>query len=107
MRIEAALQEILTRALELPWDHHLYLKLGDISLQQEVFVLNDNEENERDIDDEPLHATGSGFKYYLSMQDVQSVVENLQAQIGKPSPLQLLEALKHYHINDSFIEIKG
>jgi len=41
------------------------------------------------------------------MQDVQSIAENIQAQIKNPSPGQILEAIKHYHAKDGFIQIKG
>ena len=106
MRVETTLQKILITALDLPWDHHLYLETGLIALQHKALVLNDDEEVERNDKDEPIYATSRGFSYYLNMQDVQSVVENARSQVNEPSLAQLFEALKHYHDRDSYIEFK-
>jgi len=95
--MKATLNEIIERVESLPWDHDLYVAEGELSLDSIAAV----------IEDDGVSDTFEELKYFLTMQDVQSIAENLQAQIKKPSSGQILEAIKHYHANDAFIQIKG
>ena len=74
MRIEQSLNEILKSLDDLPWDHQLYVKdqnLDDVNAL--ALVLNDDDEVERDEDDEPEFATSQGYRYFLSIADLQSI----------------------------------
>lgn len=108
MRYQGILTEILTKAADLPWDHHLYLQEGcHISEDTHALVLNDDEEFERDAYDEPLYATEHGMKYCITIQALQDIISNLQQQVSNPTDKALLAAFKHYVENDAFIEIAG
>jgi len=97
LSMKATLNEIIERAESLPWDHDLYVSDGELSLDSIAVV----------IEDDGVSDTFEDMNYFLSMQDVQSIAENIQSQINKPSSGQVLEAIKHYHANDAFIQIKG
>ncbi len=93
--MKGSLKEIIERIHELSWDHDLYIAPGEISLSTEVAVVDDDGESD----------TFEGLHYYLSIQDIQSIAENLQAQSNSPNPSQILEAIKYYHANDAFIQV--
>lgn len=90
------LEDILNQIQELPWDHDLYVTSTDLSLGQEVGVFDDEYEPEEK----------SALKYYLTIQDVQSVIENIEAQVINPTQQQKLMAIKHYHANDAFMQVQ-
>lgn len=95
--MKATLNEIIERVESLPWDHDLYVSGGELMLDSIAAV----------IEDDGVSDTFEEMKYFLSIQDVQSIAENLQTQINKPSSGQILGAIKYYHANDAFIQIKG
>ena len=106
MRLETTLGEVLQKAGELPWDHHLYVpRTEQLMISSPVIVLNDDEEVERSINNEPLYTESTNVKYLLYLSAVQDVVENLQKQVNNPSIEQLFEALKYYVEKDAFIKI--
>ncbi|WP_444888650.1 DUF7716 domain-containing protein [Microbulbifer sp. JMSA008] len=108
MILETSLIEILKSLDELPWDHQLYLSSGGISsLESMALVLSDDDEIERDSEDEPLYATERQYQYYLGIQDLQGIKDNLQSQSPIESIEELVAAINFYHENDAFICINS
>ena len=95
--MKATLNEIIERVESLPWDHDLYVSEGELKLDSIGAV----------IEGDGVSDTFEELKYFLTMQDVQSIAENIQTQIKKPCSGKILEAIKYYHANDAFIQIKG
>ena len=95
--MKGSLEEIIDRIHELAWDHDLYVAPGELTLITKTVVIEDDGEND----------TFEGFQYYLSIQDIQSITENLQAQINKPNRNQILAAIKYYYANDAYFQVKG
>ncbi len=95
--MKGVLKEIIDQIESLEWDHFLYLARAELTLDSPVAV----------IEDDGVSEIFEGMPYFLSVQDVQSIAENLHAQIDSPGPSQILEAIKHYHANDAFIQVQG
>jgi hypothetical protein len=93
MEMKTTLQQIISDIETLEWKHLLFVSEGELSLDTMVAVLEDDGVSEE----------FDGMYLYLSVQDVQSVIENLRAQKNSPSTEQALQAIKHYHANDAFI----
>ncbi|MCG7537561.1 hypothetical protein [Pseudoalteromonas sp. OOF1S-7] len=103
MRVEYSFFEVLDLLDKLPWDHHLYLKSESLSgLQVSVLVLNDDDELERDENDEPSYASSKGYRYFLSVADLQDIKENLAIQKPSWSCSDLVIAIDYYHKNDAY-----
>ena len=106
MRIETSLNDMLERANELPWNHHLYApKEEALRLDSPVIVLNDGEEIERGESDEPVFTESRSMEYVLGIAAVQDIVGNLQRQTSNPSLQEKYQALLYYLSNDAFIRI--
>jgi len=97
LNMKVTLNELIERVESLPWDNDLYVAEGELKLDSVVAV----------IEDDGVSDTFEELKYFLTVQDIQSIAGNIQAQIKNPSPGQILEAIKHYHANDVFIQTKG
>ncbi|GAB2888946.1 hypothetical protein ACCI51_19175 [Microbulbifer echini] len=95
--MKGVLKEIIDNVESLEWDHDLYVAEGELSLDSPAAV----------IEDDGVSETFEGLQYFLSVQDIQSAVENLRTQISNPNSGQVLEAIKHYHAYDAFIQFQG
>lgn len=95
--MKGSLREIIERVESLEWDHLLFAPGDELSLITPVAV----------IEDDGITEVYEGMRYFLGVQDVQSIVKNLQQQILKPDPEQILKAIKYYHENDAFINVQG
>lgn len=93
--MKGSLKEIIDQVHELSWNHDLYVTSGELTLVAEVAVIEDDGESD----------TFEGLHYYLSIQDIQSIAKNLEAQTNSPKPSQILEAVKYYHANDAFLQV--
>ncbi|QFT87264.1 hypothetical protein FIU87_01180 [Bacillus sp. THAF10] len=66
-----------------------------------VFLFNlDDLEDDEEL---PKFALDNGFKYVLSIADVQDIVDNAQQQLLECSELELFQAFHYYIKNDAFI----
>lgn len=105
MRLHDNLSDILAKAADLPWDHHVYLHEGaPFAPSTRALVLNDDDEYERDDEGEPLYATSLGMKYCLTVQNLQDIVSNLNQQISNPDSKALVAALEYYVEHDAYVE---
>ena len=95
--------DVLKNPKDFPWNHALYMALGDPSLYMPVLVLDpDDVENPDDPDDDPVLAKVNGFKYALMMQDVEGVVVNAQSQKIEIDENDLMTAFLYYLRNDAY-----
>ena len=68
-------------------------------------VLDDDTEEDRGSDDEPIYPTSIGYKSFLSVSDLQSIKSNLLQQNSEAGLNELISAAKYYYENDAFINI--
>ena len=94
--MKGKLKDVFTIISNLPWDSDLYVENGDLALDSNVVVAAENNTSDH-VD---------GFRYYLTIQEVQDVVENLEQQTGDLSFEMILKAVEHYFVNDSYINIR-
>lgn len=64
--------------------------------------LNRSPEEEREVR-ENFHR--QGFSPYLSKEDIEDIVDNLDQQMDSPRIEKYLEAMRFFKKNDAFIEI--
>ena len=96
------LAKVLLKIEDLPWEYALYIPAADAtwSVDMKCMVL-DPEETD-DPDDDPDIAKENGFKYALTISDVQDVVENTHAQKKHVDLKVLIDAIKFYYNNGAF-----
>ncbi|MDA8453805.1 hypothetical protein M4R22_03410 [Acidovorax sp. GBBC 3334] len=47
----------------------------------------------------------SGFQPYLTKEDIEDVIFNLEEQVENPTFNEKLKAIRYFHENDAFIEM--
>lgn len=93
---------ILEHADTIPWNLALYLPENcewDLNTEASVLDPNDCADDQED----PPFAMANGLVYALSIQDVQSVVENARQQLSRIHLDDLLRALEYYFHHDAFV----
>ncbi len=95
--MKETLRGIIAQIESLQWDHVLYVDSFELELETPVAVT----------EDDGVSDSFGGLQYYLPVQDVQSIVENLQVQVARPDEHQILQAIKYYHEYDAFIRIES
>nr|WP_208598943.1 hypothetical protein [Photobacterium angustum] len=76
-------------------------------MSSRILIIDDELEEKRDDDDEPIYPIEKGYKNFLSVADLQSVKSNLHEQKTDFSSRELLSAVKYYYENDAFIQINS
>nr|WP_136252536.1 hypothetical protein [Ningiella ruwaisensis] len=104
MRLEQSLEITLNSIDNLPWDHQVFITDFSLSnMGQLVLVIDDDEEAERDLNDDPVFATSRGFRSFLSVKQLQEIKENLVNSEYDFSVEKFVEAILYYHKYDAFI----
>jgi hypothetical protein len=82
------LAEVLQQAEQVPWDHTLYLDpQRPWHANTRCVLLDPDDVEDPETDDEPVFAQQHGFRYALTMRDIQGIVENAREQrAGVPIP---------------------
>lgn len=106
MRLELTLKQALNSLDQFSWDHDLYVKDKNL-IDQNVLILDDEVEIDRDENDEPSYAINNGFHYFLSICSLQDVAENLKSQKEMFTYEDLVSAIEFYYQNNSFIKINS
>ncbi|CAI2160475.1 Uncharacterised protein [Serratia fonticola] len=105
--ITLKLAEVLDNPEGIDWRHALYLPSNKETWNINVLALvmdpDDVDSDEPDAD--PEEVKKMGYMYVLTMQDVNSVVENIREQKNIISSEELYEALMFYYRNDAFIVV--
>ncbi|WP_295890652.1 hypothetical protein [uncultured Vibrio sp.] len=76
-------------------------------MSSRILIIDDDLEEERDDEDEPIYPIEKGYKSFLSVADLQSIKSNLLEQNPGFSEGELLSAVKYYYENDAFIVINS
>ncbi len=100
-----SLSEVLAGVDALPWKFALFVPKGELVLTTPVLVL---DPNDAEPDEEaPAEALAQGMRYFLSIQEVRSIRDNLEMQRpgAGQDPKLVCAALAHYEFNDAFMEL--
>lgn len=79
----------------------IFANRGSLSLDSQCLLL--DPDDVADVDDVPDEARAVGYDYVLSMDDVDSIISNLVAQVRAPADELRFEALRFYLTRDAFI----
>lgn len=108
MRSEQNLKSVLESLDTLTWDHELYVEDTELKdLHARVLVLQDDAEDVRDSEDEPVFASSRGYQYFMSIADLQDVKDNLAQQDDGWTLEKLIEAIRYYRRHDAFQTISS
>ncbi|MBW8185433.1 DUF7716 domain-containing protein [Shewanella nanhaiensis] len=101
------LGDILYNCDDIDWDLALYLGSNDsFNLNMEV-IIHDPDDVEDDEDDNPKVVEEKNYMYILSIQDIQSIKDNLEQQTNRIATREeLLLAFEYYYRNDAFMEVE-
>lgn len=99
-------RDVLLNNKEFKWSDAVFLIRGEEwTLDSKCAVL-DPDDVEDDADDEPRFAIENNLQYALSIQDIQSIVDNANQQRLYCTEIDLLTAFLYYYDNDAFIEFE-
>jgi negative regulator of genetic competence, sporulation and motility len=98
------LSDVLVNSEKFEWSDALFMsRVEEWTLNSSCAVL-DPDDIEDDADEEPKFAQDNNLKYILSIQDIQSIVDNAKQQKTCCTENDLFEAFLYYFDNDAFIE---
>ena len=104
MRLEQSLEITLNEIDDLPWDHQIFVTDYSLSNSEQLVLVTDNdEEEERVLNDDPVFATSRVFKSFLSVSQLQDIKENLVNSEYDFSIEKFVEAILYFHKYDAFI----
>lgn len=95
------LGDFLTGSVELDPRMYLYMSMNEIwALGTRCCMLDTS-----DIDGNPEFSEQNNFEFVIEAAAIIDIVENLNLQIPRPAPEQLLDAFLFYYDNDAFISV--
>lgn len=98
------LRDVLLNSESYVWSDALFLMKDEVWILDSKCTVLDPNDVEDDADEEPRFAAKNNMIYALSIQDIQSVVENATEQNAHCIENDLLQAFLYYFNNDAFIE---
>ncbi|MDA8940159.1 hypothetical protein N9H48_07115 [Pseudoalteromonas marina] len=106
MRLNLSASELLKNIDQLDWTFDLYISPIDCAAENSAFlVIDDDAEDERDDDGEPIYPRDAGYVPFLSVAAAQDVKENLKKQQSDFNLADFLNAINYYFKNDAFISV--
>jgi hypothetical protein len=98
------LREVLSDPKAFDINLALFADRQSLRLESDCLLLDPDDVD--DVDDVPDEARAAGYDYILSLNDVDSIIDNLLAQTRDPSDDLRLEALRFYLARDAFIVVQ-
>ncbi|MFB2681061.1 DUF7716 domain-containing protein [Shewanella mangrovisoli] len=107
MRLTLTLETLLSQLGSFSWHLDVYKALEQpLSPTMSVLIIDDELEEERDQQDEPLYPQNQGYQYFLSIADLQSIKANLVQQLPNASLHDIIHAVSYYHQNDAYMNLE-
>ncbi len=100
------LSYILKNSNQFDWSDALFLPEDEVWNKETEGMVLDPDDVEDDVIDLPKDAIDNNLIYALSMQLIQSIVENVKKQRMEVSEEDLIEAFLFYYDNDAYIEFQ-
>lgn len=103
MRYKTSFGNLLAEIEEYEWFFDVYVSgEGELNVDSSVFVINDEDEDERDENDEPAFPRSKGYYLLMSISQMIDVISNLREKTNADDNAAIVSAIKHYDENDSF-----
>lgn len=107
MRLTLTLETLLSKLSSFSWHLDVYKALDQpLSPTMSVLIIDDELEEDRDQQDEPLFPQTQGYQYVLSIADLQSIKANLVQQQPNATLHDLIHAVSYYYQHDAYINIE-
>ncbi|ABI38876.1 conserved hypothetical protein [Shewanella sp. MR-4] len=107
MRLTLTLETLLSQLSSFSWHLDVYKALDQpLSPTMSVLIIDDELEEERDQQDEPLYPQTQSYQYVLSIADLQSIKANLVQQLPNATLHDLIHAVSYYYQNDAYINVE-
>lgn len=107
MRLTLTLETLLSQLGSFSWYLDVY-KTSEQPLNptMTMLIIDDELEEERDQQDEPLYPQTQGYQYFLSIADLQSIKANLVQQLPNASLHDIIHAVSYYYQNDAYMNLE-
>jgi hypothetical protein len=99
------LSAVIENIDSVPWEYALYIPSTDVKWSVEMPVMIADPDDTDSDEGDPEVVTTNGFKYGLSISEIQDVVKNIRMQKPKAGLEEVVSAVKYYFENDSFIRL--
>lgn len=108
MRLTLTLETLLSQLGSFSWHLDVYKTLEQpLNPTMTMLIINDELEEERDQQDEPLYQQIQGYQYFLSIADLQSIKANLVQQLPNASLHDIIHAVSYYYQNDAYMNLES
>jgi len=108
MRFTLTLETLLSQLGSFSWHLDVYKALEQpLNSTIAVLIIDDELEEERDQQDEPLYPKNQGYQYFLSIADLQSIKANLEQQMPNATLHDLIHAVSYYYQTDAYINLES
>lgn len=108
MRLTLTLETLLSQLGSFSWHLDVYKALDQLLTPTiSVLIIDDELEEERDQQDEPLYPHIQGYQYFLSIANLQSIKANLVQQRPNATLHDLIHAVSYYYQNYAYINVES
>lgn len=108
MRLTLILETLLSQLGSFSWHLDVYKVLEKpLNPTMTMLIIDDELEEERDEQDEPLYPQTQGYQYFLSIADLQSIKANLMQQRPNATLHDLIHAVSYYYQHDAYINVES
>ncbi|QYK10858.1 DUF7716 domain-containing protein [Shewanella mangrovisoli] len=108
MRLTLTLETLLSQLGSLSWHLDVYKTLEQpLNPTMTMLIIDDELEEERDQQDEPLYPQIQGYQYFLSIADLQSIKANLVQQLPNATLHDIIHAVSYYYQNDAYMNLES
>lgn len=99
------LGDMLQRSNDFYWGNFILMcRQDEISAQTKILEVGEDLNAEVNPVEQGIIVEGKTYTYVMSIQDMQSIVENAKQQKNNISVDELVEAFKYYYEHDAYIE---
>ncbi|BDA60879.1 DUF7716 domain-containing protein [Shewanella xiamenensis] len=108
MHLTLTLETLLSQLGSFSWHLDVYKVLEQpLNPTMTMLIIDDELEEERDEQDEPLYPQTQGYQYFLSIADLQSIKANLVQQLPHATLYDIIHAVSYYYQNDAYMNLES
>ncbi|MDH1315813.1 hypothetical protein N5C36_17190 [Shewanella xiamenensis] len=108
MHLTLTLETLLSQLGSFSWHLDVYKVLEKpLNPTMTMLIIDDELEEERDEQDEPLYPQTQGYQYVLSIADLQSIKANLVQQLPHATLHDIIHAVSYYYQNDAYMNLES
>lgn len=108
MRLTLTLETLLSQLGSFSWHLDVYKTLDQpLNPTMTMLIIDDELEEERDQQDEPLFPQTQGYQYVLSIADLQSIKANLVQQLPNATLHDVIYAISYYYQNNAYMNLES